>query len=147
MAPLVTWSQALHRVLHFEENGCVPEVSLCSLTLLCFNLSLCRRISGTKWMNTSNAMPDDKRGDSSSEDFVTVVSDVKQLEVALLPILILPISPLGLSQSCDLVLKKTILLTTQYSKKVSGPREREHCLLPLTCFLKLCLGCGIPPKL
>lgn len=90
-------------------------------------------------------MPDDKRGDCSAEDFVTVVSDVKQLEVALLPILILPVSPLGLSQSCDLVLKKTILLATQYSKKVSGLQER--CPLPLTCFLKLCLGCGIPPKL
>ena len=78
------------------EICCVPEVSLCSLSLCCV-LSLCRRIFGTKWMNTSNAMPDDKRRDRRSEDFVTVVSDVKQLEVALLPILILPVSPLGLS--------------------------------------------------
>ncbi|OBS65014.1 hypothetical protein A6R68_06453 [Neotoma lepida] len=86
------------------------------------------KISGTKWMNTSNAMPDDKRRDYRSEDFVTVVSDVKQLEVALLPILILPVSPLGLSQSCDhVVLKKTILLTTQYSKKVCLGLESIVC--------------------
>lgn len=76
-------------------------------------------------------MPDDRRRDGRSEDFVTVVSDVKQLEVSLFPILILPVSPLGLSQSCDhAVLKKTLLTThcrwrtTQYSKKVCLGLER-----------------------
>ena len=92
-----------------------------------------RRIWRTKWLNTSNAIPDDKRRDRRSEDFVTVVSDVKQLEVALLPILILPVSPLGLSQSCDRAVLKKILLTahcrwrTLYSKNVCLGLERGVC--------------------
>lgn len=62
--------------------------------------------------NTSNSMPHDRRRDRRSENFVTVVSDVKQLEVDLLPILILPVSPFGLSQSCDHAVPKKTLLST-----------------------------------
>lgn len=69
-------------------------------------------------------MQDDKRRDCRSEDFV---SDVKQLEVSLLPILILPDSPLGLSQSCDhVLLKKTTLLTAHCRWRTQHNTARKY---------------------